>query len=95
MNRLGPDGCREQIDGLTKELVETATKKEWTIQPEVEIAVPGEAIGKPVPQTIRTRIMRLAARTASKIPGGNSLINEPLCRAIIEWAIAKARENDS
>jgi hypothetical protein len=98
MNRRGVEGCKRDIDRLTGLLIERATKKNWTIQHEADIEVPEEDIGKPVPQTIRTRIMRLTARAASKLPGG-SAINHGLCLAMIEWAIlraeATAHANDS
>jgi hypothetical protein len=94
MNRIGPDGCREDIDRLAAKLAKVATSKEWVIEPEVGQRVPIENLGEPVPQSIRTRLARLAARTAAALPGGMLLI-EWQCREMIEVACLLAEQEAS
>jgi hypothetical protein len=87
MHRLGTSGCREHLDELTDRLVEVATKREWNLV--AEDCVDPASIGKPVPQTRRTRLARLVARATAALPGGANLVRSQ-CRMMVLLAIRRA-----
>jgi len=89
MNQLSVDGCRREIDRLAARLVEIATQREWLIQSEEGQDVAEQDIGKPVPQTWRTRTARGFARIAAKLPAGMTLI-EWQCQRLVLLAIRRA-----
>lgn len=89
MDHLGPNGCRENRERLVAGLVEVATKKDWLIE-DIEDAAK-EDVGKPVPQTWRTRTARYFAR-AVKTVGGTGLI-EWQCGRLFDLSVA-ASEKD-
>ena len=89
MNQLGVAGCRKQIEAITDRLVTVATKKEWVLEPEEGVDVQPGDVGKPVPQTRRTRFLRLMARVVSITDAGAGFVRGR-CRSMILLAIRRA-----
>jgi hypothetical protein len=87
MNQWGVVGCRKNIEPITDRLVDVATKKEWVLEPEEGVSP--DDIGKPVPQTRRTRFLRLLARTMSVTDIGAGFVRGQ-CRAMATLAIHRA-----
>jgi hypothetical protein len=87
MNQWGPVGCRNQLDVITERLVEIATKREWVL--EAEDGCNPEDYGKPVPQTRRTRFLRLLARAVAVTDTGKGFVRGR-CQAMALLAIRRS-----
>jgi hypothetical protein len=89
MNNWGVNGCRIHLADISSRLETIATEKEWNLQPEEGEVVAKEDIGKPVPQTKRTKFLRLIARMISKTEVGKSLIYYK-CEKMVLLAIRRS-----
>jgi hypothetical protein len=87
MNRWGVDGCRTRVDAITDRLVKVATKQQWNLT--AEDGVDPTDVGKPVPQSHRTRFLRLLARIVSVTDAGAGFVKSR-CRAMVLMAIRRA-----
>lgn len=86
MNGWGLSGCKKRQEEIVSWLVNVATKESWTLQPEA--GVDPDDIGKPVPQTLRTRFMRAAAQTVNAVTGDGPL--RVACRSMVRLALWRA-----
>lgn len=92
MNRWGVAGCRRNLDAITDRLVDIATKREWVLG--AEDGVDPADVGKPVPQTRRTKFLRLLSRAVSVTDAGKDFVRGR-CRAMATLAIRRSERETS
>lgn len=92
MNTWGPDGCRKRIEEIIDYLEKIAIEKNWSLQPEDGVDAADIDIGADVPQSIRTRCLRVLACMASTVEVGEEFVRG-MCRLMVERAITLAERD--